>query len=42
MLFSHLGVTVSEILLGLLLGATLGMSAALVMILCQNKNPFLQ
>lgn len=33
MLFSHLGVTVSEILLGLLLGATLGMSAALVMIL---------
>ncbi len=33
MLFSHLGVTVSEILLGLLLGATLGMSAALAMIL---------
>lgn len=33
MLFSHLGVTVSEILVGLLLGSVLGMSAALVMIL---------
>lgn len=33
MLFSHLGVTISEILLGLLLGSALGVSAALVMIL---------